>query len=453
MHSGSRLPGFYKLSVAERRALVAARSGVSLLELEAALNAGGIDVITADKLVENVVGTYALPFGLALNVQVNGRDRLVPMVVEEPSVIAAASNAARMVRQGGGFTADLREALMIAQIELRGLSDPETAMRRLRAEAAHLLGVARAAVPALVGRGGGPRALELREIGEGRVVAHVLLDCRDAMGANLANTVAEAVGPVAAEITGAELGLRILSNLCDRRRVRVTCRVHPQDLVLSRARGTSESVTPPSSDGVGATGEEIADAIVSASRFAELDAYRAATHNKGIMNGIDAVVIATGNDFRAVEAGAHAYAALSGRYRPLSAWRRDGAELVGELELPLSLGIVGGTLRVHPVARLALKLLRVEAADELACIAAAVGLASNLAALRALATEGIQRGHMSLHARSVAVAAGAQGPEVELVAARIAEDGSITLEAAQRVVAELRGRAFGGGGAALLEEP
>jgi hydroxymethylglutaryl-CoA reductase len=438
--SGSRLPGFYKLSIDERRALVAERSGVDPQVLASALEGGGIDAAMADKLVENVLGTYALPFGLALNVQVNGRDHLVPMVVEEPSVIAAASNAARMVREGGGFTAEMGEALMIAQIELRGLADVELALRRLETEAEHLLSVARGAVPNLIERGGGPRSVELRALGEGRVVVHVLVDCRDAMGANLANTIAEAVGPIAAEITGAELGLRILSNLSDRRAVRVTCRVHPNDLVLSRsgaALGARGDSSPPPPD-TRSSGDSIADGIVAASRFAEADPYRAATHNKGIMNGIDAVVIATGNDFRAVEAGAHAFAALSGRYRPLSVWRRDADELVGELTLPLALGTVGGTLRVHPTARLALSLLRVESADELALIAASVGLASNLAALRALATEGIQRGHMSLHARSVAVAAGAQGPEVEAVAARISEDGSITLEAARRALSALR---------------
>jgi hydroxymethylglutaryl-CoA reductase len=440
--SGSRLPGFYKLSVAERRALVAERSGVDLQTLSSALDSGGIDAATADKLVENVLGTYALPFGLALNVQVNGRDRLVPMVVEEPSVIAAASNAARMVRSAGGFTAEMTEALMISQIELRGLADPELALRRLETESEHLLSVARGAVPNLIERGGGPRSIELRRLAEGRIVVHVLVDCKDAMGANLVNSIAEAIGPEAAGITGAELGLRILSNLSDRRCAKVTCRVHPEHLLLSRPKadaGLPSERAPALDSGEGPSGEEIADGIVAASQFAEADPYRAATHNKGIMNGIDAVVIATGNDFRAVEAGAHAYAALSGRYRPLSLWRRDGEELVGELALPLALGIVGGTLRVHPAARLALALLGVDSADDLALVAASVGLASNLAALRALATEGIQRGHMSLHARSVAVAAGARGPEVEAVAGRLSEDGSITLEAALRALSALRG--------------
>jgi hydroxymethylglutaryl-CoA reductase len=321
--SGSRLPGFYKLSVAERRALVAERSGVDAHALSAALDSGGIDCTIADKLVENVLGTYALPFGVALNVQVNGKDRLVPMVVEEPSVIAAASNAARMVRNAGGFTAEMSEALMISQIELRGLSDVELALRRLETETEHLLSVARGAVPNLLERGGGPRSIELRRLENGRVVLHVLVDCKDAMGANLVNSIAEAVGPVAAGITGAELGLRILSNLSDRRAARVSCRVHPTDLMFSRGKpGPGPGDSAPPSDPPGAlSGDSIADGIVAASQFAEADPYRAATHNKGIMNGIDAVVIATGNDFRAVEAGAHAYAALSGRYRPLSVWR------------------------------------------------------------------------------------------------------------------------------------
>jgi hydroxymethylglutaryl-CoA reductase len=439
--SGSRLPGFYKLSIAERRLLVAERSGIDLQTLSSALDSGGLDAATADKLVENVLGTYSLPFGLALNVQVNGKDRLVPMVVEEPSVIAAASNAARMVRHAGGFTAEMTEALMISQIELRGLADPELALRRLETESEHLLSIARGAVPNLIERGGGPRSVELRRLDGGRVVVHVLVDCKDAMGANLVNSIAEAVGPVAAGITGAELGLRILSNLSDRRCARVTCRVHPDDLLLSRQKpeaGVASDRAPSTDTGEWLSGDAIADGIVAASQFAEADPYRAATHNKGIMNGIDAVVIATGNDFRAVEAGAHAYAALSGRYRPLSVWRRDGADLVGELALPLALGIVGGTLRVHPTARLALSLVGVDCADDLALIAASVGLASNLAALRALATEGIQRGHMSLHARSVAVAAGARGPEVEAVAGRLSEDGSVTLEAAIRALSALR---------------
>ena len=439
MSEGSRIPGFYKLSLAARRAAVSERAGVDLSELEHALEAGGLDTATADKVVENVLGIYGLPFGVALNVRVNGVDRLVPMVVEEPSVIAAASNAARMVRLSGGFHAEVVESLMIGQVQITDVEHPSEGVARLEAAAPRLLELATQAVPNLVARGGGPRAIDVRDLGQRCIVLHVLVDCRDAMGANLVNTIAEALGPLTAEIAGGKLGLRILSNLCDRRRVHATCRVHARELVSSprSANGgewSQNSDRPPSDlDGL-----EVVDAIVAASRFAELDPYRAATHNKGIMNGIDAVVLATGNDFRAVEAGAHAYAARSGRYAPLAVWRRDGEDLVGELELPLSLGIVGGTLRVHPTARLALKILGVQSADELAMTAASVGLASNLSALRALATEGIQRGHMSLHARSVASAAGALGDEVELVAARIVSAGLITVEGAQRALAEVR---------------
>jgi hydroxymethylglutaryl-CoA reductase len=274
-------------------------------------------------------------------------------------------------------------------------------------------------------------------------VLHVYVDCKDAMGANLVNAIAEAIGPAAAELSGGTLGLRILSNLCDRRRVRVRCRVHPRDLGLTgrptdRSSEPARGSTPPPGADAFLDGALVADRIVLASRFAELDPYRAATHNKGLMNGVDAVVLASGNDFRAVEAGAHAYAARSGRYSPLAVWRRDGEDLVGELEMPLALGTVGGTLRVHPVARMALRVAGIESAGELSMVAASVGMASNLAALRALATEGIQRGHMSLHARSVAVAAGAQGPEVELVALAIVEEGRITLEAAQAALDALR---------------
>jgi hydroxymethylglutaryl-CoA reductase len=437
MSEGSRIPGFYKLTLAERRTVVSQRSLIELGELEHALEAGGLDTATADKVVENVLGIYGLPFGVALNVRVNNVDRLVPMVVEEPSVIAAASNAARMIRQSGGFRAEVVESLMIGQVQITDVEHPADAVARLEAAAERLLALATKAVPNLIARGGGPRAIDVRDLGQRCIVLHVLVDCRDAMGANLVNTIAEAIGPITAEIAGGKLGLRILSNLCDRRRVHATCRVHARELVSAPRSGKSaeraESDGPSDLDGL-----EVVDAIVSASRFAELDPYRAATHNKGIMNGIDAVVLATGNDFRAVEAGAHAYAARSGRYAPLALWRRDGEDLVGELELPLSLGIVGGTLRVHPTARLALKILGVSSASELAMVAASVGLASNLSALRALATEGIQRGHMSLHARSVASAAGALGDEVELIAARIANEGLITVESAEHALAHLR---------------
>jgi hydroxymethylglutaryl-CoA reductase len=432
----SRIPGFYKLSLEERREQLSERSGVSVEEMQDALDRGGMDPETADKVVENVLGVYGLPFGVALNVLVNGQDRLVPMVVEEPSVIAAASNAARMIRGGGGFQAEMLESLMTTQVQLFDVPDPEAARVRLVEAENELLDVASRAVPNLIARGGGPRSIEVRDLGDRCVVVHVHVDCKDAMGANLVNSIAEAVGPRAHALAGGKLGLRILTNLSDRRLVRVRGRAHGRDLAMARTRtgGAGASWVPEA----GLESDEIIDRIVQASRFAELDPYRAATHNKGIMNGVDSVVIATGNDYRAVEAGAHAFAARSGRYAPLAVWRREEDMLVGTLEMPLALGIVGGTLRVHPGARLALKIVGVKTADELALVAASVGLASNLAALRALATEGIQRGHMSLHARSVAIAAGAAGAEVELVAARIAGDGTVSLEAARTVLAEIR---------------
>lgn len=420
----SQLPGFYKVTVPERRTRVAEATGVASEEIATALDGGGLDADTADKFVENVLGTYGLPYGVALNIQVNGEDYVAPMVVEEPSVVAAASNAAKMVRAGGGFTAEIDGPIMIGQVQLTHVQDREAARAAILAAKEEILGRANRAVPGLVGRGGGAQDIEVRLLGEpsdAMIVVHVLVDCRDAMGANLINTIAEGIADRLAELANGRVGLRILSNLCDRRCVRVTCRVPAALLATEDMDGSS-----------------VIDGIVNASRFAELDPYRAATHNKGIMNGIDSVVIATGNDWRAVEAGAHAFAARSGRYEPLSIWRRDGDFLTGRIELPLALGTVGGTLRVHPSARLSLKMMGVTEAADLAAVCAAVGLASNLAAVRALATDGIQRGHMALHARSVALAAGAEGRDVERVAAIIVEARDITLEAAKRAVEQLR---------------
>ncbi len=419
----SRLPGFYKLTLSERRRIAAEALGVDVDELESAIGEGGIDAARADKTIENVVGTYAMPFALGLNVQMNGRDYLVPMVVEEPSVVAAASNASKIIRHGGGFEAEADPPVMIAQIQLEGVADLARARAAIDEASAALLAMADASVPGLVARGGGARGLEVRDLGDGWVVVHVLVDCRDAMGANLVNTVAEALSDRVAELAGARPGLRILSNLSDRRNARVRCAIPVGELAFA-----------------GYTGEEVRDRIVKASEFAERDPYRAATHNKGIMNGVDPVVIATGNDWRAIEAGAHAYAARNGRYEPLCTWRRgDDGALVGFMELPLALGTVGGTLRVHDGARFGLKIAGVDSAQELAMLAACVGVASNLAALRALATDGIQRGHMALHARSVAIAAGARGDHVEQVARAIHEAGAVTVEAARDVLRCLGG--------------
>jgi hydroxymethylglutaryl-CoA reductase len=438
MTDKSRIPGFYRKSVTRRREDVAARTAVSLETLDEVLDAGGLSPEAADKIVENVMGVYALPFGIALNVRINDIDRLAPMVVEEPSVIAAASNAARMIRASGGFRAEMLEDLMTAQVQLFDVADEARAQAALEAASSELLELAGRAVPNLLGRGGGPRSIEVRALGEGVIVLHVYVDCRNAMGANLVNTIAEAIGPRVAELGDGVLGLRILSNLCDHRRVRVMAHVRPAELVKGRSFGAGNQEGNSWAPVVPASAEDVAAGIAQASRFASLDPYRAATHNKGIMNGVDAVVLATGNDFRAVEAGAHAYAARSGSYSPLAVWRFDGEDLIGTLEMPLALGTVGGTLRVHPAARLALDIAGIESASDLSLLAACVGLASNLAALRALATEGIQRGHMSLHARSVATAAGAEGTEVERIAREIAREKTVTLEAARSALERLR---------------
>lgn len=379
------LPRLRDLDMVARRRILAELSGHSTEEVAASLDSGGIDLQTADRMVENAVGTLGLPFGVAQNFQVNGADYLVPMVIEEPSVVAAASHAAKRVRAGGGFQAVADDSIMAAQIEIHDVRDPLAAAARIQEARAELLERADRAVPALVEVGGGARDLETRDVGGGFLVVHVLLDVRDAMGANMLNTVAETIGLRVAELAGGALGLRILTNYCDRRLVRVRARVPVADFGSARA-----------------SGPEAALGVARASELAERDPYRAVTHNKGIMNGVDAVVLATGNDWRAVEAGAHAHATRSGRYAPLATWRMvdDGAVLEGRLELPLALGTVGGALRAHRGARLALAVLGTRRSAELAMITAAAGLATNLAALRALATEGIQRGHMALHHRA-----------------------------------------------------
>ena len=385
---GSRIPEFRRLSVAARRRELAGRAGLDRDDL-ALLESGGIGAADAERMVENAVGVYALPLGVALNFQVNQRDYLVPMAVEEPSVIAAASYAARMVRAGGGFSAAADPPVMIAQVELRDVADPPAARARIQAACAEILAMANSSQPGLVAVGGGARDLEVRQVTgstRSRLVVHLHVNCRDAMGANSVNTMAEAVAPRLAELACGRVGLRILSNLADRRLVRVSARVPFAALTSNRA---------------GPAGREVADGIAAASRFAEDDPYRAATHNKGIMNGVDAVVVATGNDWRGVEAGAHAYAARDGRYRPLSTWKVEGDALLGGLEMPMAVGTVGGTLQVHAGARLALRILRVSSSEELGMVIGAAGLGQNLAALRALATEGIQRGHMRLHKRAV----------------------------------------------------
>lgn len=373
------------LDIAGRRAYVAEVCGLDLAEMEGVLDTGGIGTATADKMIENAIGLLGMPFGLAQGFRINGRDYLVPMAIEEPSVVAAASHAAKRTRDGGGFIATSTGPIMIAQVEVHDVDDPRAALERVASAKEELLAMANAAIPTLVERGGGAQGLSTRDIGEGYVVVHVEVDCREAMGANIVNTVAEAVGPTVASLCRGTLGLRILTNYCDLRTTRVTCRIPLSAMGCDRVDG-----------------ETAARGVASASRFAELDPYRAVTHNKGITNGTDAVIVATGNDWRATSAAAHAYAARSGKYGPLAKWHidEDQAALEGVLELPLAVGAIGGALRAHRGARLALEILGVRSSVELAHVIAAAGLATNLAALRALATEGIQRGHMRLHHRA-----------------------------------------------------
>ncbi len=415
----SRFPGFYRLPVAERRRRIAEATGIAEERL-AAIAPGGVGFDVTDGMIENVIGQYALPFAIAANFLVDGREVLVPMAIEEPSVVAAASNAARMVRPAG-FTSVASAPVMIGQIQVTQVDDVVAGASSLREAADSLLGAARRLVPRLTERGGGPVAFEVRVLaasGEdgGVLVAHLHVDCRDAMGANLVNTLCEALADRVARIAGGRPGLRILSNLTDGRTIAVRCRV--SDHALGSA--------------------DVRKAIAAASRFAQLDPYRAATHNKGIMNGVDAVLVATGQDWRAVEAGAHAWAARTGTYRPLATWREDGDGLAGELVMPLAVGTVGGSLHSHPGARLALELAGVTHADALAALAGAAGLATNLAALRALSTEGIQRGHMALHARGVARAAGATGDLIDRVAAELSACGDVKTDRAREVLSRLK---------------
>jgi hydroxymethylglutaryl-CoA reductase len=420
----SRLPGFYDLSVEERAARVTEWAGLDDTE-RGLLRGDGLDVARADQMIENVVGTYALPLAIAPNFTINGRDYLIPMVIEEPSVVAAASYMARIVRDAGGFHTGSTEPVMIAQMQVLDLTDPWAARFDLLSQKQRLLELANQIDPVVVSFGGGARDVQVRVFTDTplgpMLVVHLLYDTRDAMGANTVNTAAEALTPVVEEITGGRVHLRILSNLADRRLARAKCVIPPALLAFGDYGG-----------------EEVAQRIVEAYVFAATDPYRAATHNKGIMNGIDAVALACGQDWRAIEAGAHAFATRDGRYTSLSTWSlsREG-NLVGTLELPLAVGTVGGATRVHPGARVALKILGVRSARELAEVIAAVGLAQNLGAVRALATEGIQRGHMTLHARQVAIAAGATGDQVQAVAARLVSEGTVRLDRAQEILSEM----------------
>ncbi len=425
MKRSSRIPGFYRLSAEQRLDLVAQWGDLAPDETDV-LRSAGLDTALADRMVENVVGVHGLPLGIAANFCINDRDYLVPMAIEEPSVIAGASYAAKLVADGGGFVAQSTPSHMIAQVQVLDVVDPWSARFAVLASREQLFARADEVDPLIVRLGGGMRDLEVDVIPSSSVGSmlevRLVYDCLDAMGANTLNTIAESLAPTIARLTGGRVGLRIISNLADRRLARARC------LVPADALQTEEW-----------SGGEVVDRIVEAYAFAAHSPYRAATHNKGIMNGVDAVVVATGNDWRAIEAGAHAYAARSGRYTSLSHWEKNAAgDLVGTLEMPMAVGLVGGATRVHPVAKVAIKILGVESARELAEVIVAVGLAQNLAAIRALATEGIQRGHMALHARQIAIAAGAGEDEIDHIVRQMVSEKAIRVERAEAILQELR---------------
>lgn len=421
--TNSRISGFYNMTLDERRANLGEARELTPENLLPFI-AGGLSPEAADHMIENVIGLYSLPLGIALNFQVNGRDVLVPMTLEEPSVVAGASFMAKLARAGGGFTATTTDPLMIGQMQVIHVTNLEEAKLKLYEHKAELLAEADSIDPILKKFGGGARDVEVRLIESspigGFLVLHLIYDVRDAMGANAVNTACERLAPRVEAITGGKVHLRILSNLADRRIARARCTIPLNQLAFDNF-----------------SGEEVRDGIIAAYAFAAADPYRAATHNKGIMNGVDAVVIATGNDWRAIEAGAHAYAARSGRYTSLSTWNKDtDGNLVGTLEMPMAVGIVGGATKVHPAAQASVRLMGVKTASELAEIIVSVGLAQNMAALRALATEGIQRGHMSLHARQVAIAAGASGELIEKVAAQMVAEKIVRIDRAEELVKE-----------------
>ena len=429
----SRIPGFYNLPLAERLEKLAEASGLDRQDLAALQTANGLKDEQADHMIENAVGSFGMPLGIGLNFIVNGREVLVPMAIEEPSVVAGASFMAKLARAGGGFTASMSAPEMIGQMQVLDVGDLMTASLRLYEHKAELLAEADAVDPLLKKFGGGARDLEVRIIEESPIgaflVVHLIYDVRDAMGANAVNTACEKLAARVEELTGGRVHLKILSNLADRRLAQVRCTIPVKELAFGEGDPAGRAYS----------GEQVRDGIIEAWAFAAVDPYRAATHNKGIMNGVDAVVIATGNDWRAIEAGAHAYAARDGRYTSLSTWGRDAqGNLTGELEMPMAVGIIGGATKVHPTAKAALKLMGVQTAAELAGIIVSVGLAQNLAALRALATEGIQRGHMSLHARQVAIAAGAVGDQIEKVAAQMAAEKTVRIDKAEQILKSLK---------------
>jgi hydroxymethylglutaryl-CoA reductase len=416
LHRSSSISGFYKLTPKERLKIVKEFANLTDEEASLLMNGGSLPLDLADHMIENVVGVFPLPLGIAVNFLINGNDYLIPMAIEEPSVVAAASYAAKMVRDNGGFHTSSTPPIMIGQVQVVGVKDPYAARMRLLQAKAEILEKANEQDPPLVSAGGGAKDLEAKVINTTKgqmLIAEMLVDCRDAMGSNAVDTMAEAVAPMIERIARGKVYLRIISNLAVKRLVRASCTV-PKEAV---------------------GGEEIADGIVDASAFAAADPYRAATHNKGILNGIIGVILATCNDHRGIEAGAHAYAARDGQYTSLSTWEKNQeGNLAGSIELPMAAGLIGGAVRTHPIARIAVKILGVKTANEFGEVLAAVGLAQNLGALRALASEGIQRGHMSLHARNIAVAAGATDELIDIVAEKMVQERRIRMDRAKELI-------------------
>lgn len=417
---------FYNMSLPERHDWLKETQNLDEDTISALSGKNGLKIEQADHMIENVIGVFGLPLGIAHNFVVNGREVLIPMVVEEPSIVASASFMAKLARTSGGFFAETTAPEMIAQIQVLNLDDLNVAKHKILEAKQDLLEKASKVDPVLSKYGGGPRNIEVRLIEESPIgpflVVHLIFDVRDAMGANAINTAAETLSPQIEALTGGKVHLRILSNLADRRLARSRVTILKENLAFGEYGN-----------------EEVCDGIIAAWAFAAVDPYRAATHNKGIMNAIDPILIATGNDWRAVEAGAHAYAARSGKYTSLTTWGKDeDGNLVGSIEMPMAVGIVGGATKVHPAAKAALKLMKVENAQQLAEIIVSAGLAQNLAALRALSTEGIQRGHMTLHARQVAITAGAEGEEITKLADQLAKERNVRVERAQQILEEWR---------------
>ena len=428
MVADSRLPNFRALNPAQRWDFLVNACGLTDDDRALLTQPGALPVNIADGMIENVFGTFELPMGIASNFQINGRDVLIPMAVEEPSIVAAASYMAKLAREDGGFQTSSTLPLMRAQVQVLGISDPYGARIALLQARDQIIERANSRDKVLIGLGGGCKDIEIHVFPESprgpMIVMHLIVDVRDAMGANTVNTMAESVAPLVEELTGGSVRLRILSNLADLRLARARVRLTPQTLATKER-----------------SGEAIIEGVLDAYTFAAIDPYRAATHNKGIMNGIDPIIVATGNDWRAVEAGAHVYASRQGGYTSLTRWEKDNSgALVGTIELPMPVGLVGGATKTHPLARLALKIMQVKSAQDLGEICAAVGLAQNLGALRALATEGIQRGHMALHARNIALVAGAVGDEVDAVAKRLAAEHDVRTDRALEVLQELRAK-------------